>query len=90
MVLGSVIGLSPPSGLFGLVSRKAVLRKEAAMDIDDLEPKTPKKAVKNLEPMAIAELEDYIETLRAEIARAEAQIKAKKNQQKGAASLFKF
>lgn len=61
------------------------------MDFDELEPRAPKKpALKNLEPMAVAELEEYIERLKAEIARAEAQIQAKKSQQKGAASLFKF
>ena len=60
------------------------------MEIDDLEPRAPKKAPKDLTPFAIAELEEYIERLRAEIARAEAQIAAKKAQQSGAASLFKF
>ena len=42
------------------------------------------------EIVEFAELEEYIERLKAEIARAEAQIQAKKSQQKGAASLFKF
>jgi len=60
------------------------------MDIDDLDPRVPKKTPKNLEPMAVAELEEYIEALKAEIARVETQIQAKKSQQKGAASLFKF
>lgn len=60
------------------------------MSFEDLEPRVPKPAPKNLEPMAVAELEDYIVELKAEIARAEAQIQAKKAQQKGAASLFKF
>ncbi len=60
------------------------------MSFEELEPMAPKKALKNLEPMAVAELEDYIGRLKAEIARAEAQIAAKKSQQKGAASLFKF
>ncbi|MBL8687463.1 MAG: DUF1192 domain-containing protein [Rhodospirillaceae bacterium] len=61
-------------------------------DFDDLEPRGPNKKVtpKNLEPMAVSELEEYIERLKAEIARVEAQIAAKKNQAKGAASLFKF
>lgn len=61
-------------------------------DFDDLEPRGPNKKVtpKNLEPMSVAELEEYIERLKAEIARVEAQIDAKKSQQKGAASLFKF
>jgi uncharacterized small protein (DUF1192 family) len=40
--------------------------------------------------MAVSELEEYIERLKAEIARVEAQIQAKKSQAKGAASLFKF
>ncbi|MBM3533541.1 MAG: DUF1192 domain-containing protein [Alphaproteobacteria bacterium] len=60
------------------------------MDLDDLDPRVPKKTKKNLEPMAVAELEEYIEALKTEIARAEAQIAAKKSQQKGAAELFKF
>lgn len=61
-------------------------------EFDDLEPRAPNKkaSLKNLEPMAVAELEDYIGRLKAEIARAEAQIQAKKSQAKGAASLFKF
>jgi len=60
------------------------------MDFEELEPKAAKKTPRNLEPMAIAELEEYIEKLKAEIARVEAQIAAKKKQQTGAASLFKF
>ena len=60
------------------------------MSFDDLEPRVPKTAPKNLEPMAVAELEEYIEDLKAEIARAETQIAAKKSQKSGAASLFKF
>jgi uncharacterized small protein (DUF1192 family) len=60
------------------------------MDIDDLDPRVPKKQPKNLEPMAVVELEEYIDALKAEIARVEAQIAQKKSQQKGAASLFKF
>ncbi len=61
-------------------------------DFDDLEPRGPNKkpTLRNLEPMSIDELRDYIERLKAEIARVEAQIAAKKNQAKGAASLFKF
>ncbi len=61
-------------------------------DLDDLEPRGPNKKVtpRNLEPMAVSELEEYIERLKAEIARVEAQIQAKKSQAKGAASLFKF
>ena len=61
-------------------------------DFDDLEPRGPNKkpTPRNLEPMSVEELRDYIERLKAEITRAEAQIAAKQSQAKGAASLFKF
>jgi uncharacterized small protein (DUF1192 family) len=59
------------------------------MDEDDLEPR--KKAVKlrDLGPMAIAELEDYIEEMEQEILRVRAEITAKRKQRGGAESLFK-
>jgi uncharacterized small protein (DUF1192 family) len=60
------------------------------MDFEELDPKTKKPQPRNLQPMSIAELGAYIETLKAEIARVEAEIAAKKAQQTGAASLFKF
>jgi len=66
------------------------MRMETAMEFEELEPRAPKKAAKDLTPFAIAELEEYIGRLKAEIARVEAQIAAKKAQQSGAASLFKF
>ncbi|MGH6991136.1 MAG: DUF1192 domain-containing protein [Stellaceae bacterium] len=59
------------------------------MDEQDLEPrfKPPKK--KDLTVMAVAELEDYIVGLEAEIERARGEIAAKRNQRGGAEALFK-
>jgi uncharacterized small protein (DUF1192 family) len=59
------------------------------MDEDDLEPR--KKAVKlrDLGPMAIAELEAYIHDMELEILRVRAEITAKRKQRGGAESLFK-
>ncbi|MCC6467707.1 MAG: DUF1192 domain-containing protein [Alphaproteobacteria bacterium] len=61
------------------------------MDLDDLEPRHSKKkaAPVNLQLMDIAELEDYIAELRAEIERAEAMIGSKKAVRSGADALFK-
>jgi uncharacterized small protein (DUF1192 family) len=60
------------------------------MDEDDLpRPTASRLAPRNLEPLGVAELEAYIAELRAEIARAEAAIKARHSQRAGAESLFK-
>ncbi len=59
------------------------------MDIDDLEPRKPAVKPKDLDGMAITELQDYIGALEAEIARARAKIAAKEAHRTGAASLFK-
>lgn len=56
---------------------------------DDLDPKTKKSALKNLEPMSIDELEAYIHDLEAEIDRTEREIEKKKAHQNAAASFFK-
>lgn len=61
------------------------------MDDDDL-PRSPaqtRPAPRDLAPLGVAELEAYIAELRAEIARAEAAIKAKLGQRAGAESFFK-
>lgn len=58
-----------------------------------MEPDEPMKtpaALKNLEPLGIAELEAYIGELEAEIARVRAAIAAKQKLRGGADSLFKF
>lgn len=59
------------------------------MDIDDLEPRKPKPQAKNLEPMSIAELNDYIGELEAEIARVRADIAKKTAHRAGVEGLFK-
>ena len=60
-----------------------------AMDPEELEPRKKKVPLGDLEPLSIAELEDYIAEMRTEIARVEAKISAKKSHLAGAASLFK-
>ena len=59
------------------------------MDIDDLEPIKTKATLKNLEVMSIEALGEYVEELKAEIARAEAEIAAKQKARAGAESFFK-
>jgi uncharacterized small protein (DUF1192 family) len=59
------------------------------MDEEDLLPRNKRPAKKDLTPMAIAELEGYITDLEAEIARARAEIAAKRKQRGGADALFK-
>jgi len=57
-------------------------------DDDDL-PRSKKPVLKDLAPMAIAALEEYILGLEAEIERAKAEIARKRAQKTGAESLFK-
>ena len=52
-------------------------------------PRKPAVKPKDLDGMAIAELQDYIAALEGEIARARAKIAAKEAHRAGAASLFK-
>ena len=59
------------------------------MDEDDLEPRRKTPKLRDLAPLAIAELEAYIDELRAEILRVEGEIGAKRKQRGGAESLFK-
>ncbi len=58
------------------------------LDADDLEPQKPKAKLRDLDGMAIEELEDYIASLDAEIARADAMIAKKKAHRQGIESLF--
>ena len=60
-----------------------------AMDLDDLEPRKPVAKPKDLSPWSIAELEEYIGRLQAEIERARGAIKAKQAQRAGAEAFFK-
>jgi uncharacterized small protein (DUF1192 family) len=59
------------------------------MALDPDEPLIPKPAPKNLEIMAIAELEGYIAELEGEIARARKTIATKRSIRGGADALFK-
>jgi uncharacterized small protein (DUF1192 family) len=56
---------------------------------EDLEPRNKKPQPKDLSRLGVAELEEYIATLRAEISRAEGEIAARKKQRSGAESIFK-
>lgn len=57
------------------------------MDIEDLEPRKTKPKPKNLDPLSVDELEDYIRELEEEIARAKGEI-AKKSAHLNAAQAF--
>lgn len=61
----------------------------AIVDEEDLVPRNQPKKPRDLTLMGIAELEEYIATLDAEIARARAEIAAKQKQRSGAEALFK-
>ena len=60
-----------------------------AFETDDLEPLHKKSQPRNLDPMSVEELGEYIAALKAEIARAEEKIKAKQSHASAAASFFK-
>ena len=61
------------------------------MDWDDLKPKPPKAATlgESLETFSVAELQARIKALKAEIARVETELAAKKAHEAAAAQLFK-
>jgi uncharacterized small protein (DUF1192 family) len=59
------------------------------MDEEDLLPRHRPPQKKDLTPLGIAELEAYIGELEGEIARARAEIAAKRKQRSGADALFK-
>lgn len=56
---------------------------------EDLEPRKAKPAPKDLTVMGVAEIEAYIATLEAEIARARTAIAAKQAQKSAAEAFFK-
>jgi uncharacterized small protein (DUF1192 family) len=60
-----------------------------AREDDDLEPRTKKPQPKNLDPMSVEDLRDYIGELKAEIARVEEKIKAKQAHAAAAQTFFK-
>jgi len=59
------------------------------MDTDDLEPIAKKTKPKDLSRMSIEDLREYIDGLKAEIARAEKAIGAKSKARAGAENFFK-
>jgi len=59
------------------------------MDMDELEPRRKPVQLKPLEPLSIGELEEYVSSLEAEIARAKAVIAAKQSHRAGLDGLFK-
>jgi len=59
------------------------------MDTDDLEPRKAKPKPKNLDPMSVEDLMEYIEELNAEIRRVEENMAKKKAHLSAAAGLFK-
>ena len=61
----------------------------AIVDDEDLVPRNQPKKPKDLTLLGIAELQEYIAGLEAEIARAHAEIGAKQKQRSGAEALFK-
>lgn len=56
---------------------------------DDLEPLAKKQALRNLAPMSLDELAEYIEELKTEIIRIENEISRKKASAAAADSVFK-
>jgi uncharacterized small protein (DUF1192 family) len=60
-----------------------------AMDDEDLAPRKAKPQPKNLDPMSIEELGDYILALKDEISRADREIAKKRQVRDGAAALFR-
>ncbi len=59
------------------------------MDEEDLAPQRQKPKPKDLTLMGIEELDEYIAGLDSEIARARAEIAAKRKQRSGAEAIFK-
>ena len=59
------------------------------MDQEDLEPRKKAVALKNLDPMAVEDLELYIAELEQEIARVRIAIIGKRKVRAGAEALFR-
>ena len=74
-----------------LYVNKQYLSKKSGdgMDIDDLEPRKGKPQLKNLEPMGLDELREYIARLEDEITRTQIEIDRKEKHRQGLDGLFK-
>ncbi|MFZ5778927.1 MAG: DUF1192 domain-containing protein [Pseudomonadota bacterium] len=60
-----------------------------AFDLDDLDPRQKKAPPRNLDSMNIEDLQEYANTLKAELARVEDKINAKRSHAAAAAAFFK-
>lgn len=60
-----------------------------AMDDDDLDPKTKRAKLKNLEVLSVEALQEYIAELQTEIKRVETEIEKKQSWRSEAESFFK-
>ena len=60
-----------------------------AFETDDLEPLKKKAQPRNLDPMSVDELREYVTILKGEIARVEEKIKAKQSHASAAEMFFK-
>lgn len=56
---------------------------------DDLDPRTKKAKLRNLDNMSVEELREYIAALQSEIVRVESEISRKQKHMDAASSLFK-
>ncbi len=62
---------------------------EKEMNLDDWDPKTVKQKAKDLEPLGLEELAEYIAELEVEIARTRQEITRKEKHRKGLDGLFR-
>lgn len=59
------------------------------MDWDDLDPKTKKPKLKDLSPLGVDDLKQYIADLKAEITRTEAELVKRDATRAGAEAIFR-
>jgi uncharacterized small protein (DUF1192 family) len=65
-------------------------RQEEEMIFDDeTDPRTKKRRLRVLDNLSVPELKEYVQELKDEIARAEADIAKKEKHQSAASALFK-
>ena len=60
-----------------------------AFELDDLDPRQKKIQARNLDPMSVEELREYIAVLKTEIGRVEEKIKTKQSHAAAASGIFK-
>lgn len=68
---------------------KAFWLDYASMFDDDDTPRNMPKQLKNLEPLSVEDLQDYIRDLQVEVQRAETELKKKKDYSANLDSFFK-